>query len=249
VLVSHGMSPGLRDRQRELRDALHRDALLPAQFQVRVNALGERAREPRPRTRAVLLLAAGVLVCAANGVETLHCPENGLLALNPLKATLWSDIATSMHPMTVHLVNELLVSLDIRVRMVNRFRGLTKGEVCERAVESGWKRLLLGRTITCVRPDNRSDSRFGNCGYCRHCLVRHAALVRVGGDLTEYRDVYPPEIPMMSPGPHDRDLRELRRWLTTELSDEQFAPLPPGTELRQEFSVVYRARRELADIY
>lgn len=249
VLVSHGLGPNLRERKRELRAALGGETVLSAEFQVRINAVPGAEREPHPRTRALLLLAAGVLVCAANGVDTLHCPENGLLALHPAKAPLWSQSATPIPPMTVHLANALLDSLDVDTRVVNPYAELTKGEVCERAVDAGWRRSLLGRTITCVNPDKKSSGRFGNCGYCRHCLVRHAALVRVGGDLTEYRDVYPPEIPLMAPGPHDKDLRALRVWLGGELTAEQLAPLPPEADAARALAVVERARLELADIY
>lgn len=249
VLVSHGLGPDLRDRKRELRAALNLAGDLSAEFQVRVNAIAGAAREQQPRTRALLLLAAGILVCAANDVPRLHCPESGLLALDHGKVPLWTASAIPIQPMTVHLTNELLRGLTVPVEVVNPFTGLTKGEICERAVDAGWKRSQLGRTITCVSPDRKTGGRFGNCGYCRHCLVRHAALVYVGGDLTEYRDVYPPEIPMMAPGPHDRDLRALRGWLGRELTADQLAPLPPGVPAARYLAVARRARRELAEIY
>lgn len=249
ILVSHGLGVNLRERKRELRAALHQERVLSAEFQIRVNAITGAARESHPRTRALLLLAAGVLVCAANDVAVLHCPESGLPALNPAKVPLWTASAIPVQPMTVHLANELLAGLAAPTRVENPYADLTKGEMCERAVDAGWKRSILGRTITCVSPDHKAGGRFGNCGYCRHCLVRHAALVYVGGDLTEYRDVYPPEIPMMAPGPHDKDLRALRAWLGRDLTADQLAPLPPGVPAERYLAVARRARRELAEIY
>jgi hypothetical protein len=255
VLVSHYASARVRDRQRELRAALNSPNLLAAEFLVNVTAPAEPQRlEPAPRSRTLLNLAAGALVCSANSVAQLEIPETALLALNPTMRAAWvgGSVAAPAHPMTVQLANELFQALGAGPRVVNPMLGSTKADACERVLGLGFKRTLLGRTITCATPQRIDNGRFGNCGYCYFCLVRHAALVRAGGDLTEYREVYPPEISFAASGPHRRDLMALRGWLgrgfgIADLSS--CAPLPPGIDTARLLEVVSLSRQHLAEIY
>ena len=247
LLVTHLMPPGLHRLYDELAPTL--DPHLMVSFQVQVNRRTKAvANESTQRTRGLLFMTAGLLMCSSHAVAELTVPENGLLAVNPpLTASRPGACMTkSVHPMTLHLLNTLLHHLGTEHRVINPYALLTKGEVCRDAIARGDATLAdLAGTITCSHPESRRG-QFANCGHCYPCLVRHASLRAVGGDLTAYRDVDPAERVDPS-GQHHR--RAVIDWLSSDADHWDLvagSPFPPGTDIAAMERMIRRSRAELA---
>lgn len=247
-LVSHTSPPGLKKFLPALRASL-KPHLRPAQFQVQVNRFDrEHENELTQRTRGLLFMAAGLLLCSGNRVPRLFTPENGLLSVNPplTPARPGANMTKSVHPMTLHLLHELLRQIGSPLRIENPYALLTKGEVCRAAVQHGGATLgQLAATVTCSRPETYSDKPFSNCGYCYACLVRHASLHAAGGDFTRYRNAEPG-----APSKPD-DRLALQDWLSRDFTVRDLlagSPFPPDADLTELTAVVTRSREELAAV-
>ena len=254
VVVSHSNPPGLNGLHKRLRPLLA-EHVRPASFLVQVHRFDKKyPNESTQRTRALLFMAAGLLVCSGNGVGRLSVPENGFLAINPpLTASRPGACMTkSVHPTTLHLINTLLTAVGSPHHVHNPYALMTKGEVCRAALEQGAATLeQLAETVTCSRPQSYRKEPFANCGYCYACLVRHASLEAAGGDSTKYRTVRPADIRSdMANGKSD-DVLALRDWLSRDFTARDLiaaAPFPPGTDFAALTAMMTRSRAEMAAV-
>ncbi|MFL6077563.1 MAG: 7-cyano-7-deazaguanine synthase [Mycobacteriales bacterium] len=101
--------------------------------------------------------------------------------------------------------------------MINPYLELTKGQVCQRAIDAGLPAEVLVHTVSCAHPPikRKHDDPY-HCGYCYPCLVRRAALHHaLDRDGTEYL-VNPWQLP--SGDAKADDLRALMSWLATPFS-------------------------------
>ena len=143
--------------------------------------------ESTTRSRSLLFIACGLTVAAAVGPTVpVYIPENGFIGLNiPLSASRLGSLSTrTTHPHFISQLETVLSGLSIRNPLVNPYRFSTKGEMLGRirCIESA--RNFATSSVSCAHPEvGRWRKRpIGNCGYCYPCLIRRAAMHRVGWD-------------------------------------------------------------------
>jgi 7-cyano-7-deazaguanine synthase in queuosine biosynthesis len=147
--------------------------------------------ESSSRSRSFLFLALGILVASALADDArLIVPENGFISLNiPLTGTRLGSLSTrTTHPHTLHLFEKLIAELGIRIPIETPYRFITKGEMLEQAKEQSFVQKYVRDTLSCAHPSQaRWDKKDPNkhCGYCVPCLIRRAAMHRVGLDSPE----------------------------------------------------------------
>lgn len=210
--------------------------------------------ETSSRTRGLLYAAGAIRAAAAHGVDTVHIPENGQLALNPPLTPARSAACStrSVHPRTLGHVNALVEAVAGRgaaVRVVNPWGRLTKGEVCAAGRAAGLTPLDLESTLSCGKPPARRNGgpALANCGVCFPCLVRRSGLLHANGtDGTRYETA--PWERGLSYG-RGTDWRALQRWLLgpyTLVDVLTDTPLSPDTTPAEAFELISRGRDELA---
>lgn len=145
-------------------------------------------QESSSRSRSFLFLALGILVASAlGGNGRLVVPENGFIGVNvPLTGTRLGSLSTrTTHPHTLHLFQAILARLGIQVRIDTPYRFSTKGEMIEQTKDRACVEKYAKTTFSCAHPSQgRWDKQDPNqqCGYCVPCLIRRAAMNRVGLD-------------------------------------------------------------------
>jgi hypothetical protein len=164
----------------------------------RVHHLGIRVQFPEApeltlRSRSLLFLALGLTAAAAFGPEmSLVVPENGWISLNPpLTGNRLGPYSTrTTHPYFLEQLTALWRKAGISHPLTNPYQGLTKGEMLEKCRNRELLHKLFPLTISCARPEvgRWQGQGTGACGYCYPCLMRRAALHRLGWDCgNDYR--------------------------------------------------------------
>ncbi|MEW6658769.1 MAG: hypothetical protein AB1424_08915 [Thermodesulfobacteriota bacterium] len=160
-----------------------------------VQHLGLRVQFPEApeltlRSRSLLFLALGLTAASAFGPEMpLLIPENGWVSLNPPLTLnrLGSYTTRTTHPIFLEQLTRLWRDAGINQPLLNPYQRLTKGELLEQCRHRELLRKLARQSISCARPVASRWRRQagGECGYCYPCLLRRAALHRLGWDRGE----------------------------------------------------------------
>ncbi|MHB8069715.1 MAG: Qat anti-phage system QueC-like protein QatC [Desulfobaccales bacterium] len=161
----------------------------------RVQHLGLRVQFPEApeltlRSRSLLFLALGLSAAAAFGPDLpLLIPENGWVSLNPpLTLNRLGPYTTrTTHPYFLEQLTRLWQAAGIKHPLINPYRRQTKGEVLEKCRNPELLKKLAQQSSSCARPvvSRWRRQAGGECGYCYPCLVRRAALHRLGRDRGE----------------------------------------------------------------
>jgi hypothetical protein len=139
------------------------------------------------RSRSLLYLALGLTAASAfPGQLPLFIPENGWIALNP-PLTLNRLGAYSTRTAHPHFLTKLVAfwrQVGILQELRNPYQDLTKGEMLAQCRHLSLLKMLAPLSISCARPmvGRWQKEPGGACGYCYPCLVRRAALHRLGWD-------------------------------------------------------------------
>lgn len=147
-------------------------------------------QEPSTRARSMAFYGLAVLSSSLlQGAEIdIYVPENGFISLNPplLPGRMSSLSTRTTHPLFMSMLQNLLTSVGIGVRLKMPYKFKTKGEMlveCKNQV-------LLAKYAA----DSTSCGRFRtynrtHCGRCVPCMVRKAAFIRWNAheDTTNYR--------------------------------------------------------------
>lgn len=154
------------------------------------------AVEDTLRGRSFLFFALATVAASAIGGElVVHVPENGLISLNvPLDPLRLGALSTrTTHPFYVARFNELLQNLGLNVRLHNRYRHKTKGQMAEECQDLDFLRQHAKHTMSCSGPSkyrfhpDEAMRKLQHCGHCVPCLIRRASLLRgLGADDTPY---------------------------------------------------------------
>jgi Queuosine biosynthesis protein QueC len=203
-----------------------------------------RELELSSRTRGFLYMAAAVHAAAAHGLRRVDVPENGQLAVNPpLTPSRLGALSTrSVHPWTLHRLNELISAVGGDIELVNPLLHLTKGEVCAEGLEAGLTEHDLFATVSCGRHTYLGDR---NCGSCFPCLVRRSGLLHAPGE--DHSDYEHEQID----ADQATDLRAVQWWLKCGFGERDLVadmPWPPGTPPQSVLPVLERGRAELASM-
>lgn len=139
------------------------------------------------RSRSLLYLALGLTAAAAMGAGMpLVVPENGWVSLNPplTPNRLGSYSTRTTHPHFLEGFASLCRDAGLDQPLLNPYQHLTKGEVLSQGRNRDLLQRLFARTVSCARPvvSRWQGGPFGACGYCYPCLLRRAALHRLGWD-------------------------------------------------------------------
>jgi hypothetical protein len=139
------------------------------------------------RARSLLFLAAGLAVASSLGEDCpLVVPENGFIGINvPLIGSRVGSLSTrTTHPHFMTTLRRVLDRLGIENPIENPYRLKTKGEALESCADGAFLRNMAGESFSCSHPEaNRwRKKEQGDCGYCYPCLIRRAAMYRIGED-------------------------------------------------------------------
>jgi len=144
------------------------------------------------RTRSFNFLAFGALVAATmaeHGITPapveLFVPENGLIALNPpLTARRIGALSTrTTHPHFLNLIQGILGTLEIPVRIINPYSLRTKGEMLRDCANQAIMGTVAEHTVSCGKWKRKRRQ----CGKCVPCLIRRASFHFAGmEDTTDY---------------------------------------------------------------
>ena len=186
VLVSHYDYGQLAATQQSLAAALteHYGPDRLHHLAVRVQFEGP---ELTLRSRSLLYLALGLTAATAfPGSLPLFIPENGWIALNPpLTLNRLGTYSTrTTHPYFLRELGDFWRQIGIAQKINNPYQDLTKGEMLAQCRNPSLLAKLAPLSISCARPvaGRWQKAPTGACGYCYPCLVRRAALHRLGWD-------------------------------------------------------------------
>jgi hypothetical protein len=160
------------------------------------DAIEGSSTEPTQRARSFLFFALAALAASALEEPTVvHVPENGLISLNvPLDPLRLGALSTrTTHPYFMARFNDLLANLNMPVRLENRYRHKTKGEMVSGCGDPEFLRREAKNTMSCSAPTkhrfdvDESLRKPMHCGHCVPCLIRRASIVAgIGKDTTTY---------------------------------------------------------------
>jgi 7-cyano-7-deazaguanine synthase in queuosine biosynthesis len=155
-------------------------------------------KENSQRSRSIIFFALGLLVASAlPGAPPLVVPENGFISLNvpltPGRLGTWSTRTT--HPHTVATLRRVLLHLGINTLLELPYRFVTKGEMLRDSRDAALARVVADASVSCAHPASfrferepeRRRKDWPHCGTCVPCLIRRAALARVGLSIDTYR--------------------------------------------------------------
>lgn len=135
------------------------------------------------RARSFIFLAYGVVAATAlqayrdGATVTLYVSENGLISINPplTDARLGSLSTRTTHPVFLALMQQLLNALGFRVRLVNPYQFVTKGEMLANCRDQAYLTQHAHLATSCGRYRRMG---FKHCGRCVPCLIRRASFHR-----------------------------------------------------------------------
>ena len=166
------------------------------------NARTQANAEISQRPRSLAFIAFGVLAATAldryeqGTTVDVNVPENGFISLNvpltPLRAGSLSTRTT--HPIFMAEMQELLDALGLHVRLVNRYKFRTKGEMMVECRDQEMLARLASHSMSCGRGGRINR----HCGQCLPCLVRrgaflhHTGAVNLDRTTRGYKSPHPP---------------------------------------------------------
>lgn len=217
--------------------------------------LPDELREITTRARSFLFIAAGMAAASAFGDDVpLFMPENGFIGINvPLVGSRAGSLSTrTTHPHFVARLVEALETVGIANMLSKPFRLKTKGEALGDCRNPDLLAALVNESISCAHPESARWDRLppSNCGYCYPCLIRRAALHRIGLDSgASYRHDALIEAGLLDEeSDRGADLRALLRGLARDArpTDVLRNGAVPETDAAAFADVHIRGREELA---
>jgi hypothetical protein len=161
-------------------------------LQLNHNANCPGANERSQRSRSIVFYAYGILAATAlvayakAATVTLYASENGFISVNPplTPARLGSLSTRTTHPVFMAMLQQLLDAAGLRVRIVNPYQFMTKGEMLANCADQEFLRKFGHTSTSCGR---YGTFGYKHCGRCVPCMIRRAAFLawRVK-DRTEY---------------------------------------------------------------
>ena len=190
LLVSHHDYGQLAAVQQSLAGSLNAHYGPERVYHLNMRVQFPEAPELTIRSRSLLFLALGLAAAAAFGPDTpSYLPENGWVSLNPPLTLnrLGANTTRTTHPYFMKQITRLWRDAGIKQPLMNPYQYLTKGEVLRHCRHPELLQKLAPQSSSCARPVvSRWRGRpGGECGYCYPCLLRRAALHRLGRDRGE----------------------------------------------------------------
>lgn len=222
LLVGHYDTAGPASQQKNLFASIGREYLRRADLlQTRVSHTPDAALELTLRSRSLVFMALGIYAARSFGKDvSVYAPENGLIAINiPLTPSRSGSCSTrTMHPYFLAKLESALGGSGIANRIINPLQFKTKGECVAECRNEPLLRSLVETSVSCSHGTRRQHwvrKQANNCGYCVPCMIRRAALHRVGLDdgLKYGIDVCAGELSIDDEGESANDLRAVLDFL------------------------------------
>lgn len=152
--------------------------------------------ESTSRSRSFLFIAGALATATLIGDNIpVYIPENGFIGLNvSLTMSRKGTCSTrTTHPYFLKELNEILKELGINNRVENFYAFKSKGEMVDEIKDTNAFKQGANLTISCSHPclaryDNLTPPL--NCGYCYPCLIRRAAMNKIGVFDEDYNFKY-----------------------------------------------------------
>ncbi len=143
--------------------------------------------EPTLRSRSLLYLALALAAAAAFSPGLpIVVPENGWISFNPpLTLNRLGTYSTrTTHPYFLRELAELWSEAGVGHVLRNPYQHQSKGEMLVQCRNPSLLKKLFPLTSSCAHPvvSRWEAEPQGECGYCYPCLMRRAALNRLGWD-------------------------------------------------------------------
>ncbi|WP_281526618.1 Qat anti-phage system QueC-like protein QatC [Intestinibacter bartlettii] len=196
LFVSHyGGGKGTKEYQDILRQKLNNKYTTTDCDFYSFFAVAKDGIEDTTRTRSLMFFAHAISLATSmkENVE-LFIPENGFISLNiPLtNSRLGTSSTRTTHPYYLYLLQSLLYKLNIRVKIINLYQFMTKGEMIINCKDKEFLIDNMTKTMSCSHPDigrMKGETVSCHCGYCLPCTIRRAAIKKGNiVDNTLYRD-------------------------------------------------------------
>lgn len=196
LFVSHyGGGKGTKEYQDILRSKFIRKYKIRESDYYSFYAVAKKGVEDSTRTRSLMFFAHAISIATSmqENVE-LIIPENGVISLNiPLTNSRFGTSSTrTTHPYYLYLLQSLLDSIGINVRITNPYQFMTKGEMIINCKDQQFLKDNITNTMSCSHPDigrMKGEKVSCHCGYCLPCTIRRAAMKKANfQDKTIYRD-------------------------------------------------------------
>jgi hypothetical protein len=180
LLVSQ-MAKGDTESQARFASAITNGLHLQLNHHARPPIASERSQ----RARSIAFLGFGVLAASClqshhdGATVELRIPENGFISQNvPLTPLRTGTLSTrTTHPHYLDLIQELLDSAQLRVKLHNPYGHTTKGEMLRGCADQALLARLVDDSTSCGR---FSRTGFQHCGRCVPCQVRRASYLAWG---------------------------------------------------------------------
>ncbi len=181
LLVSHAYK-GDKKHQDQIADRLKGEY---SRFEVNADphlAVGESDISMRTRSLTFLAFAAVGAIAVRDGSQLdsvdLFVPENGFISLNaPLTSRRLGTLSTrTTHPFFIESIQRIFDTLRIPVTIRNPYQFKTKGQMALGCVDRPMLLNVVDSTVSCSHW-KRSNQQ---CGVCVPCIIRRAALHRIG---------------------------------------------------------------------
>lgn len=138
-------------------------------------------KERTTRTRSFAYFTTALAKNWLYEETTLLIPENGFISLNiPItNSRLGSSTTRTTNQYYLNLLERIYNDCEIKVKMVNPYKFMTKGEMINDCLNKEILKALIPLTVSCANPDTKSVKvTKKQCGYCWPCIIRRAALKR-----------------------------------------------------------------------
>lgn len=132
------------------------------------------------RTRSLIFIASCLIYADYYNIEKIKIYENGIMSLNP-KFNFSRRVTKTTNQKTLYIINKILASLNINIKVDNPFKYKTKKEVID-IIPQEYYNMLKDGTRTCSKNSgivhfrNKSKGNF-HCGLCIACALRQIGMI------------------------------------------------------------------------
>jgi hypothetical protein len=158
------------------------------------NAKGEKNQiDSNYRSRSILFISIGCyLIGSINNFNKLIIPENGTISLNfPLTPSRSSSLSTrTTHPYFIDELQQLLLTLGLKIQLLNPYSFKTKGEMIKGCTNDVVLKDIYEDSVSCGKRGRKTtwENKVGtnHCGTCIPCIYRRVSLHALNWDTQLY---------------------------------------------------------------
>lgn len=141
------------------------------------------------RTRSLIFIASCLIYADYYNIYNVKIYENGIMSLNP-KFNFSRRVTKTTNQKTIFIMNKILNTLGINVKIVNPFKYKTKADIVK-LIPDSYNEYIQRKTRTCSKNPgirhfrNKKKGNF-HCGVCIACLLRQIGMIYNDRKDTKY---------------------------------------------------------------